>query len=247
MLRYPIIGTILLVLFCVSLTPAQTQTPAQDAPATRLAQQSKPKPKLPDAPSVPTRLTSHQKFETFVKQTYSPYTFSSAAFNATWAQMWGNWYGYGGGIEGWSKRFGASVGDVEGRTFFNSFLLPVVFHQDPRYFPSQEHGLVPRAWYAGTRVVVTRSDDGRQVFNYSEVLSVLFMSSLQNAYYPRRDRGFTDTLNRFTGGLTSDATANVLREFSPEIKRFARRVVPKRAQRLEQKIPEPIRKSVPMP
>lgn len=200
-----------------------------------------PKPQLPNAPSWPARLTDRQKFNTFAKRTYSPYTFASGAFSATWAQAFGDWHGYGGGVKGWSKRFGASMADTEGRMFFNSFLLPVIFQQDPRYFPSQKHGLIPRAWYAGTRVLVGRSDDGNRMFNYSEVLGVLFMSSLQNSYYPRSDRGFTDTLNRFIGELGSDATANVLREFSPEIRRIARKVIPKRAQKLEKKLPGPVR------
>jgi len=201
-------------------------------------------PQLPNAPSV-TRLTKHQKFETFVRRTYSPYTFASAAINATWAQAWGDWPTYGGGMQGWGKRFGASTADIETRSFFSSFALPVAFHQDPRYHPSHKDGVVPRAWYAATRILVTRSDDGSRMFNYSEVLGVLFTSSLQNAYYPRRDRGFGDTVQRFTGGLTSDATSNLLREFSPELKRFARRIVPKRAQKIEQKLPEPVRKTIP--
>jgi hypothetical protein len=234
-----------LILLCVSLTPAQTQTPAHDPPAPQATQEAKPA--LPDAPSAVVPLTPHQKFKTFAKSTYSPYTFVSAAYSATWAQAWGDWHSYGGGMEGWSKRFGASLANTEVRLFFSSFLLPVVFKQDPRYYPSNKHGFIPRAWYAGTRVIFIRSDAGHQMFNYSEVFGVLFTSSVQNSYYPNNERGFTETLNRFVGGITSDATAAVFREFSPEIKRFARKVVPKRAQKLEQKIPEPIRKSVPMP
>lgn len=196
--------------------------------------------KLPDAPSSQVRLTPRQKFDTFVKRTYSPYTFASAAFNATWAQTVGDWYGYGGGMQGWGKRFGASIANTETRMMFSSFLLPVVFQQDPRYHPSGKRGLLLRAWYAGTRVLVTRSDDGDRMFNYSEVLGVLFTSSVQNAYYPERDRGFGDTMQRFTGGLTSDATTNLLREFSPELKRAARKLIPKRARKLEQKLPDPL-------
>lgn len=206
--------------------------------------QAETKPQLPDAPSEAVRLTPHQKFETFVKRTYSPYTFASAAFNATWAQMWGDYYGYGGGMQGWGKRFGASVANTEVRSFFSSFVLPVVFRQDPRYHLSQKHGLFPRAWYAGTRVLLTRSDDGDKMFNYSEVLGVLFTASVQNSYYPRRDRGLTETMQRFVGGVGSDATSNLLREFSPEIKRIARKVVPKKAQKLEKKLPGPVRQGV---
>lgn len=198
-------------------------------------------PQLPDAPSDQVRLTSKQKFETFVKRTYSPYTFASAAFNATWAQASGDWYGYGGGMQGWGKRFGASLANTETRMMFSTFLLPVVFHQDPRYHPSKKQGLLPRALYAGTRVLVTRSDDGEKMFNYSEVFGVLFTSAIQNSYYPERDRGFGNTMERFAGGLSSDATTNLLREFSPELKRVIRKVLPKRAKKIKEKLPEPVK------
>jgi hypothetical protein len=166
---------------------------------------------------------------------------ASAAFNATWAQAVGDWYGYGGGMPGWGKRFGASLANTETRMMFSSFLLPVIFRQDPRYHPSKKQGLVPRAWYAGTRLVVTRSDDGNPMFNYSEVLGVLFTSSVQNAYYPERERGFGETMQRFMGGFTADATSNLLREFSPELKRAARKILPKRARKLQEKIPDPVK------
>lgn len=217
-----------------------TSGTAERCPTSTLSCQQ-PEPKLPDAPSASDRLTAKQKFDTFAKRTYSPYTFASAAASATWAQMWGDWYSYGGGMQGWSKRFGASLANTEARMFFSSFLLPVAFKQDPRYFPSKKKGLIPRAWYAGTRVLVTRSDSGPEMFNYSEVLGTLFVSSLQNSYYPEEERGAGHTFNRFIGALGSDATANVLKEFSPEIKRIARKIIPKRARKLEKKIPEPMR------
>jgi hypothetical protein len=85
-------------------------------------------------------LSSRQKFDIFLKRTYSPYTFASAAANATWAQMWGQWYQYGGGMQGWGKRFGATLADTEGRSFIQTFALSSLLHQDPRYFPAKKTG-----------------------------------------------------------------------------------------------------------
>jgi hypothetical protein len=227
--------------------PAEsTSVQTVDAPKAQIVDPPKAQatPRLPDAPSEAVRLTTHQKFETFVKRTYSPYTFASAGFSATWAQMWGDYYDYGGGMEGWGKRYGASLANTEIRSFFSSFALPVVFRQDPRYHPSKKKGLWPRTWYAGTRVFVTRSDNNRPMFNYSEVLGVLFTSSVQNSYYPRRDRGFPETLQRFIGGVGSDASSNLLREFNPEINKLARKIIPKKAQKWEEKLPESVKQGV---
>jgi hypothetical protein len=195
---------------------------------------------LPEAPSVYTPLSSRDKFNIFLRRTYEPYTFASAGFEATWAQMWDQWPQYGGGPQGWSKRFGATLADTEARSFIQTFLLSTLLHQDPRYFPSRKKGLMPRAWYAGTRVLVTKRDEGDKTFNSSELLGALFTSSLQNAYYPRHDRSLGDTMNRFVGALGSDASSNVLREFWPDMKRLFRKHEPEDIKKLEKKIPPQI-------
>ncbi len=210
--------------------PVQQAKGATATPATAT-------PQLPNAPSAYVPLTKRQKFDVFLRRTYSPYTFAGAAFSATWAQMMGDWHQYGGGMEGWGKRFGASVADAESHNFFYSLTFPVLLHQDPRYFRSNKKGLVPRAWYAGTRVLVTRADDGHNTFNSSEILASAFTASLQNAYYPEADRGFDDTMSRFVGSLGSDATSNLLREFWPDIRRIFKKHEPKSVKNLEQKLP----------
>jgi len=93
--------------------------------------------------------------------------------------------------------------------------------------------------YATTRVVVTKSDKGENTFNTSELLGALFTSSLQNAYYPSEDRTFGDTLNRFGGALSSDAVGNLLREFTPDMKRLFRKHAPEKIKKIEEKLPIP--------
>jgi hypothetical protein len=162
-----------------------------------------------------TPLSSHCKFHLFVRQTYSPYTFA----------------------------FGAVLADTESRRFIQGFALSAVLHQDPRYFFSPKRTLLGRASYAVTRVLITKNDNGRNVVNTSEFLGTLFTSSLQNSYYPRHDRTFHDTMNRFSGALSSDATGYLLREFTPDIKRFIHKHTPEKmqnkVQNIEKKLPIP--------
>ena len=184
-------------------------------------------------------LTRHCKFEAFRKQIYSPFTFISVAWEASWAHAFDQWPQYGGGMQGWSKRFGASLADTESRRFIQGFLLSSLFHQDPRYFPSEKRNIFARVAYAATRVVMTRTDDGRREANTSELLGALFTSSLQNAYYPRPDRGFDNTLNRFEGALSSDAISDIVHEFAPDMKRIFHRHAPKKVLEIEDKLPIP--------
>jgi hypothetical protein len=184
-------------------------------------------------------LSARCKFNLFLEQTHSPYTFLSAGFQATLDQAQGQWPHYGGGMQGWAKRFGATLADTESRRFIQTFALSTILHQDPRYFPSHKRILVSRSWYAVTRVVITRRDSGDNTFNTSEFLGALFTSSLQNAYYPRHDRTLGDTMNRFSGALSSDALGNLLKEFTPDMKRLFRKHAPKKILKIEEKLPIP--------
>ena len=186
-----------------------------------------------------TPLSTRCKFNLFLKQTHSPSTFVSAAFQATLDQAQGQWPHYGGGMPGWGKRFGATLADTESRRFIQTVALSTILHQDPRYFPSRKRSLVSRSWYAVTRVVITRNDSGDNAFNTSEFLGTLFTSSLQNAYYPRHDRTFGDTMNRFAGALSSDAIGDLQHEFVPDIKRLFRKHAPKEILKIEEKLPIP--------
>jgi hypothetical protein len=184
-------------------------------------------------------LSARCKFNLFLKQTHSPSTFVSAAFQATLDQAQDQWPEYGGGVQGWGKRFGATLADTESRRFVQIVALSTILHQDPRYFPSHKKNLTSRSWYAVTRVVITRNDRGDNTFNTSELLGTLFTSSLQNSYYPRRDRNFGETMSRFTGALSSDAIGDLQHEFVPDIKRLFRKHAPKKILKIEEKLPIP--------
>jgi hypothetical protein len=185
-------------------------------------------------------LSTRGKFNIFFRSTYDLSTFFSAAFEGTLAQAEGQWPGYGGGVRGWGKRIGASLADTEARRFVQSFALCSVLHQDPRYFRSRSHSRFVRAGYAVSRVMITRSDNGKNVFNSAELLGTLFTSSLQNAYYPGRQRGFNRTMERFWSSFSSDATSNLLKEFWPDIRRLLRKHAPDRIKELEERIPDSI-------
>ena len=64
-----------------------------------------------------TPLAARCKFSLFLRSTYSPYTFGSAGFGATWAQATGQWPHYGGGIAGlgeaiWRESGGYRIAEI---------------------------------------------------------------------------------------------------------------------------------------
>lgn len=182
-------------------------------------------------------LNTQEKFNVFLRHTYAPYIFIAAAFDAGIAQASDDWASYGQGAEGYGKRYGASLANNESGAFFGRFLFPTIFHQDPRYLRAGTGGTGHRVGHAISRVLVTRSDSGRSVFNVSQVLAAFASSSLANTYYPREERSAGDTMVRAGSNLLNVAGVNVLREFWPEIKSKFKKHEPERVKRLEEKLP----------
>jgi len=145
-------------------------------------------------------------------------------------------------MQGFGKRFGASLANTEAAGFFKVFALPAVLHQDPRYFAKRDGSVLARGVYAATRVIFTRNDNNHVTFNTSQVLGDLFIHSLNNAYYPRVDRGLSQTLNGTLGAILSDAGSNVLREFSPDIWKVFHKHEPASVKRIEERMPRSVQR-----
>lgn len=189
----------------------------------------------PEMPLVYTPLTPHQKFQIFIQQTYSVYTFANTAFDAGFAQMTDDWPAYGQGTAGYGKRYGALLANHEAGSFFENFLFPTLLRQDPRYFRMGDgRSIFARVPYAMSRVLITRSDRGHGAFNSSLLLGLLFVDGLTNAYYPRPQRGFGETMSRFGGGVLSSAETNLLREFMPDMMRIFHKHEPEKLKKLEE-------------
>lgn len=181
---------------------------------------------LPDAPSyVP--LTTQQKFDRFLRYSHSGGFAFDVLSDSLFSQATGAYPRFGGGMAGYGKRFGASAIGSEAGAFFSGFLFPAVLHQDPRYFPSRQYDISDRMAYAVSRVIIGRSDDGRNVFNSSLILSVFVQSALSNAYIPYRNETVPGTIENALANLGGIAEWNILTEFWPDIKSFLSKHQPK--------------------
>jgi hypothetical protein len=114
-------------------------------------------------------------------------------------------------------------------TVLGDGLFPVLFKQDPRYYPSGKRGYLSRTLYAASRTVITRGDNGKAQVNYSKLAGTLTSQALANIYerdtvksrdangrvlsYHRRV-GVRPTLVHFGVSTAMSAATNViLREF----------------------------------
>jgi len=175
-------------------------------------------------------LSSRQKLELAVDETIAPSRSLGSAFTAGIGQARNALPGYGQGWNGYGKRFGSSVASNASSHLFGTFLLPSLLHQDPRYFVKMHGSPGGRILYAVERVMVTRTDDGRETFNWSNVVSGLMAEALANSYLPDGERTAGKTFGRFGVRVGFGATDEVIKEFWPTIFRSLRvnKIVPSR-------------------
>jgi hypothetical protein len=169
----------------------------------------------------PVPLTSKQKFELGWKSVVDPVSIGLAGAVAGFQQATDSYSGFGQGMQGYAKRFGASYANVVSGTFIGNVILPSVFRQDPRYFYKGTGSRTSRLLYAIASAVICRGDNERWQPNYSNMLGSLAAGALSNLYYPAANRkGVTLTFENGLLGIAGSAATGIFEEF------FSRRLTP---------------------
>lgn len=164
-------------------------------------------------------LTPSGKFHLFLRDSIHPVTFIAAGWNAGLSQADDDDPTFGQGAEGYGKRYAAALADHVSSDFFHTFVFPVIFRQDPRYYRQGYGSGRSRFAHAVKHVFVARSDDGTAMFNFSEWLATISAVALSNTYHPGNDRGVGPATGRIAANISTDAAVDVLREFWPEVVR----------------------------
>jgi hypothetical protein len=146
-----------------------------------------------------------------------PFPFAAYALQAGVSQASDSHSGYGQGLAGYGKRFGAACLDGTSARFFGTYAFPALLHQDPRYFRKGQGSAWSRVRYSITRGFVTRADSGKTQPNWSNVFGKFTAAGLSNLYYPNADRGANLTLTRVVISLGYQTVGNLAIEFWPEI------------------------------
>ncbi len=162
-------------------------------------------------------LTAGQKFKLMWKSTTDVYVFGFAAFTAGIGQAEDSHAAYGQGIEGYAKRFGANYADTADGNFWGNAVLPVLLHEDPRYFRLGEGSFTHRMLYSMSTTVWCKRDNGSSGPNYANVLGNFISGGISNLYYPAADRGFQQTAQSALTVTAEGMIGAALIEFWPDI------------------------------
>ncbi len=197
--------------------PGQLQQPEQlqsdQAQQPGQSQQSGQNPKLPDTMSAPP-FTMADKFDYRVVQSFGLRGFAGSAVGAAIGQARNSPHEWGQGVEGFADRYASGFGGNLSRQTF-AFVLESAFHEDPRYFPSEDKSMKLRAINALKQVVYAKNDNGSGTFAYARVFSDFGSAQFVNVWQPKSTGSVGDGLVRGLIGLGADAAYNFMQEFIP--------------------------------
>ncbi len=173
-------------------------------------------------------LSPGQKMRAAFRSAVDPYQFGLAIITSGYGQAMdshssidpnGTRHGYGQGWAGFGERYGANYVDQFNGTIIGNGVLPVLLHQDPRYYRMGTGSFKKRFFYSLSTTVVARGDSGKLQPNYSNVLGNLVSGGISNLYYPRAERGFALTVEQGMEVTAEGSFGALLIEFYPDIRR----------------------------
>ena len=121
------------------------------------------------------------------------------------------------GAAGYARYYWHSFVDQAIENYMVEAIVPIITHQDNRYYTLGRGGFLKRTKYALTRAVITRNDAGNNTFNTSEIIGAGAAAGISNLYYPSPERTFSNTAQKWGINVGIDAGTFVFKEFWPDI------------------------------
>ena len=146
---------------------------------------------------------------------YSGFIFAGVLAGAAQAQK--STPEFGQGAVGFGRYYWHSLADQANENYWVEFILPTVLHQDSRYYTLGKGGFIKRSVYSFSRVLITRTDSGHETFNASEIVGAGASAGVSDLYYPRQERTWTKTGQRWLLDVGIDGFTFGFKEFWPDI------------------------------
>jgi hypothetical protein len=167
-------------------------------------------------------LSQGDKVSLGLRESFTLFSVIGWTASAGYSQLTNGSPNFGTDSGAFGERLGATSLRLISQNILGNALFSPIFHDDPRYYKmGSGHNIVARTLYAGTRAVITKSDDGRTRLNYSLLSGHLAGAALTNTYYPSVNRGFEQTAKTFGTSMGGSAFGFVVTEFLDDLLTFA--------------------------
>jgi hypothetical protein len=169
--------------------------------------------------STPAPMTLNEKFQLYIRQTYSvpsmlvPAGFAAIDQAADTPKEWGR------GGQGYLNRLGTVRGQLQIGNFC-AFGVGAALHEDPRFLPSGKHGMWRRTRYVVMHTLVARTDQGKEQPAFATYAGALGAGFFPATWLPPSGSSVGNSFKRSALFLGMDAGINMGIEFGPDDRRF---------------------------
>jgi len=163
-------------------------------------------------------LTARDKFVYSIEDRASIGPFLDILWRAGFEQAVNGSPHYGTDSGAFGERLGAAaIKQTTSHILTNGVFAPLL-HDDPRFYQlGDSYPVKRRLLYAGTRVIITRKDDGRPTINIPRLAATVSVAALNNLYYPPEDRGFQHSATNVATSLAIKAAGYEFGEFMGDL------------------------------
>ena len=169
---------------------------------------------LIDPEEIAPKLTAGDKVGMGLKAAVSPFAVMGWVGSATYSEAFNRSPNYGQSARDYAQRLGAAAARASSDGIFSTSVMAPILHEDPRYFvEGAGYSGLHRTFYALSRVVITKTDDGRSTANYALLSGNAIGAALTQTYYPSGNRNFSQTLTTFAVSLAGSGVKDLLEEF----------------------------------
>jgi len=162
-------------------------------------------------------LSLKDKFWLATQDSFDYSSFITAGILAGASQAKKSYPEFGQGAKGYGRYYWHAMADQAVGNYLTEAIVPVVTHEDPRYYTLGHGGFFKRTGYAVSRLLITRTDAGGRTFNISEIAGNAAGAGISNTYYPGNERTWTKTYQKWGTQIALDGAFNILKEFWPDI------------------------------
>lgn len=170
------------------------------------------------ANATPPPLSVRKKFWLATQGTFDYSSFISVGIQAAIEQATKTYPEFHQGAAGYGRYYWHTFADSGIENYLTGAIVPVITHEDPRYYTLYHGSFFRRAGYAFSRLWITRKDSGDRTYNYSEVIGSGLSTVISSRYYPAKEREAREVMERWGTSLLNDGVGNVFLEFWPDIR-----------------------------
>jgi len=162
-------------------------------------------------------LSSREKLKLTLQDSFDYSNFIYVGLLAGIAQTEGSYPEFHSGAPAYARYYWHSFADTLNGNLMTEYLVPSATREDPRYYTLGRGGVLKRAGYSVTRLLVTRTDTSGKAPNFSEVVGNGAAAGISGLYYPNAERTWTKTGQRWITQIGLDGFSNLIKEFWPDV------------------------------